>query len=450
MSAFTLAFRRSPRDRAIAALALPALVTLALDPLVSIVDTAWVGRLGTVSLAALAIASAIFAALFSILNFLHTTITPLVAGEVGRGDLPRAGAISSGAVLVAAMIGVVVGILAIMATPAVVDFFGAEEAVAAEAETYLRIRLLALPAMLIAMVGHGVYRGHSDTRTPLYVAIGMSVTNLVLDPILIYGLSLGVAGAAWATVIAQTLAAAWFLVLIFGTQRDRLGIGSAGGRLNDLGIGRILSAGWPMMVRSAALLVALTAVTAAASRIGTVEVAAHQIALQVWLFLSFVLDAYAVAASAMIGTDLGAEDRSDARTVANRLLALGFMTGIALSVVVFVSAPLVGAIFGAEPEVDEALRSIYPFVIVLQPLTALVYVWDGVGIGASAFRYLAASMVVAGVATIVTLALVGDTLTGVWVAVTVLTLTRLVAMAGWHVFGPLAPARGPSLSSQAT
>ena len=314
----------------------------------SIVDTAWVGRLGTVSLAALAIASAVFAALFSILNFLHTTITPLVAGEVGRGDLPRAGAITSGAVITAAAVGIGVGAVAIVATPAIVGFFGAEPAVAAEAETYLRIRFLALPAMLVAMVGHGVYRGHSDTRTPLAVAVGMSAVNLVLDPILIYGFSLGVAGAAWATVIAQGCAALWFLVLIYGVQRPRLGIGRRIGPLGDLGIGSILAAGWPMMVRSAALLTALTAVTAAASRIGTVEVAAHQIALQVWLFLSFVLDAYAVAASAMIGTDLGAARRGPARLVANRLLALGFMTGVGLSVVVLVSAPLVGGIFGAE------------------------------------------------------------------------------------------------------
>ena len=448
MSAFTDAFRLNPRDTAIAALAIPALGTLALDPLVSIVDTAWVGRLGTVPLAALAVASAVFAAVFSIFNFVHSAITPLVAGEVGRGDLHRAGSISVGAVVIAGVVGVVVAALSIAASSWIVDAFGAEPDVAREATAYLRIRFLGLPAMLIAMVGHGVYRGHSDTRTPLFVVIGLTVINLILDPILIYGADLGVSGAAWATVVAQAFAAFAFLVLLFGLQRVRLGISRHIGRLDSLGIGRILSAGWPMMVRSAALLAALTAITAAATRTGTTQVAAHQIALQVWLFLSFVLDSYAIAAQAMVGTDLGSGDVRAARSVSNRLLALGVMTGLMLSMLLFLSAAGVPVLFGANDQVTDALSGIYAFVIVLQPLTALVYVWDGIGIGASAFRFLAASMVVAFVLTVATLVLVGDTLVGVWTAVGVLTVSRLVALAWWYAVGPLARGRGPSRVSQ--
>jgi len=448
VSAFTDAFKRNPRDGAIAALAIPALGTLAMDPLVSIVDTAWVGRLGTVSLAALAVASAVFAAVFSVFNFVHAAITPLVAGEVGRNDLRRAGSISVGAVVIAATIGVAVAGLAIAVSPWIVEIFGAEPDVAQDATVYLRIRFIALPAMLVAMVGHGVYRGHSDTRTPLYVVIGLTVVNLVLDPILIFGADLGVAGAAWATVVAQVFAAGWFLLLMFGRHRTRLGISRHIGRLDSLGIGRILSAGWPMMVRSAALLASLTAITIAATRTGTVQVAAHQIALQVWLFLSFVLDSYAIAAQAMVGTDLGPGDRAAARNVSNRLLALGLMTGIGLSLLLLISAPGVPVLFGADEQVTEALQSIYLFVIVLQPLTALVYVWDGIGIGASAFRFLAASMLVAFVLTVATLVVGGDTLVGVWVAVGVLTISRLVALAWWYVAGPLALGRGPSPVSQ--
>ena len=448
MSAFTDAFRLNPRDTAIAALAIPALGTLALDPLVSIVDTAWVGRLGTVPLAALAVASAVFAAVFSIFNFVHSAITPLVAGEVGRGDLHRAGSISVGAVVIAGVVGVVVAALSIAASSWIVDAFGAEPDVAREATAYLRIRFLGLPAMLIAMVGHGVYRGHSDTRTPLFVVIGLTVINLILDPILIYGADLGVSGAAWATVVAQAFAAFAFLVLMFGLQRVRLGISRHIGRLDSLGIGRILSAGWPMMVRSAALLAALTAITAAATRTGTTQVAAHQIALQVWLFLSFVLDSYAIAAQAMVGTDLGSGDVRAARSVSNRLLALGVMTGLMLSMLLFLSAAGVPVLFGANDQVTDALSGIYAFVIVLQPLTALVYVWDGIGIGASAFRFLAASRVVAFVLTVATLVLVGDTLVGVWAAVGVLTVSRLVALAWWYAVGPLARGRGTSRVSQ--
>lgn len=437
-------FARHPRDRAIAALAIPALATLAIDPLVSIVDTAWVGRIGTVPLAALAVASAVFAAAFSIFGFVHLTVTPLVAGEVGRRDLRRAGTVAVGALVIAFVIGAVVALIAWFASDPLAGAIAGSDDVATAAASYLRIRFLALPAMLLTMVGHGVYRGHSDTRTPLRVAIGMNVINLVLDPLLIFGADLGVTGAAWATVVAQTFSALWFLCLILWIERAKLGTDDRVRGFGSLDIGRILKEGWPMMIRSAALLAAITATTIAAARIGTVEVAAHQIALQVWLFLSFVLDSFAVAAQPMVGTDLGAGDVRAARDVANRLLFLGVVAGGALSLLVAVSAPVIPGLFSAEPAVERELAGIYWFVVVLQPLTALVYVWDGVGIGASAFRFLAMSMVGAAVLTLGTLYAVGDELIGVWVAVTVLTISRLVAFLWWHRRGPLASGRDPS------
>ncbi|GMQ93501.1 MAG: MATE family efflux transporter [Acidimicrobiia bacterium] len=441
------AFRSHPRDRAIVALAVPALGTLAIDPLVSIVDTAWVGRLGTVPLASLAIASAVFVAVFSVFNFVQAAVTPLVAGEVGRADIPRAGAIATGAIVSAVAVGVGVTAVAVVLAEPLTRMFGAQEAVVIGATAYLRIRFLALPAVLVVMVGHGIYRGHSDTRTPLGVAVGMNILNLVLDPLLIFGAGLGVTGAAWATLVAQGLAAAWFIVLIFVVHRDRLGTDLRTHRIGTLGIGRIFRTGWPMMVRGGALLLAITASTLAAARIGTQQVAAHQIAMQVWLFLAFALDSFAIAATAMIGTDLGAGNVPAARSVANRLLALGFMAGIGLSILLAVTLPLVGAVFTADPGVRGDLSSIYPFVVVLQPITALVYVWDGIGIGASAFKFLAGSTVIAAVATIVTIVAVGDTLIGVWVGVTVLTVTRLVGLALWHRSGPLSYAPGPSPGS---
>ncbi len=443
------AFARHPRDRAIAALAVPALGALAMDPLVSIIDTAWVGRLGTKELAALAIASAVFAAVFSVFNFVHLAVTPLVAGEVGRGDTRRAGAVATAGLLVSVLVGLVVAIVAIALASVIANAFGADAGVSGDAASYLRVRFLALPAMLVALVGHGIYRGHSDTRTPLRVAFVMNAINVVLDPLLIFGFDLGVVGAAWATVIAQYVAAVMFVVMMFVTHRERLGMTTDLSKARPLGVGAILSGGWPLMIRSAALLTAITASTFAATRIGTVEVAAHQIAMQVWLFLAFVLDSYAIAAQAMVGTDLGAGRVDDARSVSNRLLALGFITGSIISVAWIAASPWLGAAFGAEPPVESVLRTIYPIVWVLQPITALVYVWDGIGIGASAFRYLAVSMVIAAVAAVMTMAVLGDSLFGVWMGLAVLSCARLGSFLWWHRTGPLARERGPLPASRA-
>jgi putative MATE family efflux protein len=431
--------RRNPRDRAIGALALPALATRAIDPIVSIVDTAWVARLGTEPLAALAVASTIFFAVFSILSFVPMTITPLVAGEVGRGDIPKAGAVASGAVVIALVVGSLVAFGGWLVAAPVTAAFGGTEGVSELATSYLSIRFLAMPAMLVVLVGHGVFRGHSDTRTPLMVAIGMNVINVVLDPLMIFGFDMGVTGAAWATVVAQWVAAAWFLALLYGTHRKRLGIGVAESGIDAAAVKKVLGAGWPMMVRSAALLAALGATTIAASRIGTPQLAAHQIALQIWLLLSLVLDAYAIAAQAMVGTDVGASETEAAWSISNRLLVLGLGTGLLLSLLLVIVSPWILSIFSVEPVVAREFWSIYPIVVLLQPLTALVYVLDGIGIGASAFRFLASSMVVAGAATLMYLFFAGSTLVGVWSAVVVLTVMRLGALAMWHRVGPLAP-----------
>jgi len=432
----------------IAALAIPALGTLAIDPLVTIVDTAWVGRLGTSPLAALAIAGAVFAAVFSVFNFVQVTITPLIAGEVARGNRRKAGQIAVGSLWIAVGLGIALCVVFVALAPAITGLFKPKPEVAASAVAYLQIRFLALPLILIATVGHGVYRGHQNTKTPLYVAIGMNLINLVLDPVLIFGFDLGVTGAAWATVTAQAIAAGWFLVLMFGTHKEVLGVESLRGGVGSLPIGEVVAAGWPMILRSMALLGALTATTIAASRIGTAETAAHQVAMQVWLFLAFVLDSYAIAAQAMVGTDLGTRDLVSARKLSNRLLALGLVTGIGLSVLLFATAPLVPILFDLEPEVRGMLSGIYVFVVVLQPVTALVYVWDGVGIGASAFGFLSGSMVVAGIATVITLVLFGGTLLGVWASLAVLTGVRCVALAGWYRWGPLAAGRDPSPAFQ--
>lgn len=442
------AFKRNPRDRAIAALAIPALGTLAIDPLVSIVDTMWVGRLGTVELAALAVASAVFAAVFAVFNFIHVTITPMVAGEVGRGSPERAGGITKGALVISVVIGAVLALVLGFLSESIVDAFGATGGVLEQSAAYLRIRVLSMPAMLLAMVAVGVYRGHQDTRTPLYVALVMNLVNLVLDPILIFGAGLGVVGAAWATVAAQTIAAAGFLILLFGRDRAKFGLDGHSNGLRGLGLGRILGEGWPMMLRSIALLFALTATTYAATQLGTAEVAAHQIALQTWLFMSFVLDSLAVAAMAMIGSDMGAEDRIAAREVGNRLLALGFMGGMILALGLALVRPLLAPFFSAEPLVEELLASVVWFVIVLQPLTALVYVWDGIAIGTSAFRFMAASMVVSAVLAVAALVVFGGSLLGVWASLTVLVLSRLVAFVLWSRRGPLSSARDPFPESQ--
>ncbi len=419
-------------NREILALAVPALGALAADPLASLVDTAFVGRIGTPALGALGVASAIFALAFFVFNFLAFGTTPLVAESVGRGDPEAASRTVVGALVTALVIGAGALVLLEAAAVPILDVMGAEGEVAGPALTYLRIRALATPAVLVILAGHGAFRGYQNTTTPLLVAVGLNAINVVLDPVLIFGLDWGIAGAAWATVVAQWAGAAAFLALLLGPAGRRLGIVPARPRLG--GLGRFFTVSRHLLIRTSALVATLTLATAVATRVGTVAVAAHQVAIQLWVFLALVVDALAIAAQALVARYLGAGDRGTARVVGSRLLAGGTGIGLLLMAVMAALAPVLPGAFTNDPDVIARVRSVYPFVVLMQPVNAVVFVWDGVAMGATAFRYLAGATVAAAVAGGAVLLLTlpaGWGLAGVWWGITALMGVRLVTLAWW-------------------
>lgn len=439
-----------PFDREILRLALPALGALAADPLVSLIDTAFIGRLGAEALAGVAVAAAVFGVAFAVFNFLEYAVTPLVAGSIGRGDDDEAAATTGAAFVIAVAAGVAAAILVFAFREPVLALFGAQDAVAATANEYLTIRLLAVPAVMIVMVGHGVYRGYQDTRTPLLVTLLLNLVNLVLDPLLIFGAGWGVAGAATATVVAQWAGALIFVWLVFA--RRRIGIGIAFSGLGRRAVSPLLGAGGKLAFRGLSLLAAISASTAVAARIGTPQVAAHQIALQLWLFLALVVDALAIAGQAMVGKRMGGGNRDEARAVADRLLRMGIAVGGLLAIGLVVVRPWLGGWFTDDAAVIAALDSIYWFLVAAQPLNAVVFVWDGVAIGASAFRVLAWSTFVAALIAVAVMVVgrqAGLGLPAVWWGMTAMMVVRGSVLWWWFAAGPLGLARGPSPASRA-
>jgi MATE family multidrug resistance protein len=432
VSALARVFRRSPYDREILRLALPALGALAADPLVSLVDTAYVGRLGTQSLGALAVAAALFGVAFSVFNFLSYGTTPLVARELGRGNGAGAGRITVAAAVIGGVLGVVVMSVLLGIPQPLLRVLGAGPDLIDPAATYLRIRAFALPAVLCVMVGHGVFRGAQDTRTPFLIALGLNAVNLILDPVLIFGFDLGLPGAAWATVVAQWLGAAGFVVML-ARRRQAIGLTFAlPGWTDAKALG---GAGHNLVIRTASLLIVFTASTAVAARLGEVPVAAHQIVLQLFIFLSLVLDAIAIAAQAMLGTATGARDPVMLRTQADRLVGLGIVAGLGLGALLTALSPWLGAIFTADEAVVTALRGVYPQLVLVQVIGGAVFAWDGIVIGATDFRFAMISTTVpAVVATAALLPIVplGGSLGMVWWAVVLLMVLRAALLTWWH------------------
>ena len=417
-------------DRDILRLAIPALGALAADPLVSMVDTVFVGRLGVVPLAALGVNTSIFAMSFIVFNFLAYGTTPMVARAMGRGDRNAAGDVVLQALLLAVVVGGVATLMLEALAGPIVALMGAGPDLREPALSYLRIRALAGPAVLLVTAGHGAFRGYQDTRTPLLVTLALNVVNLVLDPLFIFGFGWGLQGAALATLIAQWTGALWFVHLLLRSKRRELGIRPRMPRLAE--IRPFIRVGGELALRTLALVGTMTLATAVATRVGTVQVAAHQIGTQIWLLLAMIVDSLAVAAQALVAGYRGSGDVGMARRASNRLLVWGLASGLALGGLFYLLAPVLIRLFTADPAVLAALGDIYPFVVAMQPLNAIVFVWDGVFMGAERFRFLAVQMAVSALCAAAILLLVlpmGWGLTGVWWGIVTLMLVRGVTLA---------------------
>ena len=426
------------RDREILRLAVPALAGLAADPLVSLIDTAFVGQLGRVPLGALGVNTSIFSMTFVVFNFLAYGTTPRVGRAVGDGDRAEAGRAVMRALTLAVLAGAAALVaLQLLAVP-ILRLMGASAELMGPALNYLRIRALAGPALLLITASHGAFRGYQDTRTPMIVTIGFNVVNASLDPLFIFWFDWGLAGAAAATAIAQWLGALVFLGLLLGTRREALGVPLAWPSLRSLV--PFLKVGRDLLVRTGSLVGTMTRATAVAARVGTAAVAAHQVAHQLWLFLALVVDALAVAAQALVSKHLGAEAPDAARAVSDRLFQWGLVVGVVLGIGFFLLRPVLPGFFTDDPATVAALLDVYLFVALLQPLNGLVFVGDGIYMGAEEFPYLAKAMTGTAVAAAGVLALVipmGWGLTGVWWGIATLMAGRLLTLAGPYLRGRL-------------
>ena len=381
---------RHPEDKAILALAVPALGALAADPLYSLADTALVGNLGTVELGAVAVGTAAFTASFWLFSFLAYGVTPRIARAVGANDPHEAGRVGTQALILALVIGLVVTAIGVAIPEQIVRLLGADEEVTDLAASYLRIRILAATAVLIGQVAHGWLRGEQNTRTPMLVAVSGAALNVVLAYVLIYPAGLGVQGAAWAVVIVQ-----WLVAFVFiGILRPKL---SPSRRPNAETIKQLLKVGADLVVRTGSLLAALTIATSVAARMGIVELGSWQIAMQVWLLMSLTLDSVAIAGQALVGKHLGASDVTKATDVGKRLMTWGLLVGIVLGAILVAFSRPIADIFSDDQNVVNAAAALIVWVGLTQPLSSAAFTLDGILIGASDTRFLAYAMVVSSV-----------------------------------------------------
>jgi putative MATE family efflux protein len=437
--------RTSPHDREIWRLALPAFGALAAEPLYVLADTAIVGQLGTRPLAGLAVAGIVLTAAYSLFNFLAYSTTSAVARQVGAGDLRRAAELGVDGMWLALAIGAVLLVVGVVWAPAIVDAMGASARVHPYAVTYLRISALGAPAYLVGLAATGYLRGMQDTRTTLVVAVAANVVNLVLEIVLVFGLDSGIAGSAWGTVIAQVGAGIAYVVIVGRAVRAT----GASVWPRRAGVRLVAVIGGPLIVRTASLLAALLVATNLAARISDDAVAAHQIAFQVNLFLALSLDALAIAGQAMVGRYLGASDAHQARVASRRMIEWGVAAGVGFALVLVAVRPALVPLFTDDAGVRDLALQVLWVVALVQPLSAVVFVLDGILIGAGDQRYLAramlASTLFAFVPAVALVTALGGGLLWLWAAIALWIAARGVTVAwrfagtAWQVTGATRP-----------
>ncbi len=375
--------RLSSIDRRILGLAVPALGSLAVEPVYILVDTAIVGQLGTDQLAGLAIAATVLSFVFAGANFLTYGTTERVARRLGAGDDAAAANVGVQAMWLSLMFGIPAAPLLFLGARPISRAFGATGEVLEHAETYLSLSAIGVPFFLVTLAAQGVMRGASNYTTPLWVLLGANVANLAIELVFVFVLDMGVAGSALSTVIAQIGAGLVFLFIL----RPQLARATMR-RPNLDGMRPLMSAGKYLLLRVGSMLAVFGGSTAIAARIDKSTLAAHQIVNSIFIFLALVLDALAVPAQTIVAEELGKEDVATAAHVAKRSARLSLWTGLGLAVLLAALAPVIPHVFSDDAAVVErATGALWWLSVTLVP-GAIAFAHDGILIGAGDYRFL--------------------------------------------------------------
>ena len=376
--------------RTLVALSLPVMLSLVAEPLAGLVDTAFVERLGAAYAAALGAATALLSSFVWVFNFLGVGTQTEVARARGAGRDPDAREIATLALVLAAGIGLLAAGAAAVASGPAAAWMSDDPTVREATLTYLRIRLFGLPAALVLLAAFGALRGLQDMRSPMWIAGGMSLANVALDAVLIFGWgpvpAYGIAGAAWATTASQVVAAGAACVLVV----RRLGWS----RQVDWGRARSLfSVGRDMVIRTGSLLFFLLVSTRFAIQLGAEEGAAHQAIRQSFMLVAFLLDAYAASTQSLVAWFIGAGRTELGRRVAGVGLQWALVTGVALGALGMLAEPAVAALL--VPATARAVfASSWPIFCLLQLPAAVSFQTDGVHWGTGDFAWLRNGMLV--------------------------------------------------------
>ena len=402
------------------------------EPLLSITDTAIVGNVPvnpTEALAAVGIAGSFISAIVWILAQTRSAISAIVAQYLGAGKTDEIENLPAQIIYINLLLSLAIYLLTVFFVTEIFELYNASGLILEQSVSYYRIRALGLPLTLFVFSVFGVFRGLQNTFWPMVISILGAALNIALDYALIFGIEgiigpMHVEGAAWASVIAQAFMAIMALVLFL----KRTPFSLAPNLPLNKEIKRLLSLSLNLIIRALSLNIALYMANAYATSYGANYIAAQTIAFQIWLFFAFFIDGYSSVGNIMSGKYLGEGNYAMIRTLSKQLITYTLFIAVLLGLFCLLFYYPTGRLFSREPEVLDLFYSIFWIVLLMQPINAIAFVFDGIFKGMAEAVALRDTLLAATFLGFIPVLLVGDyfdlRLYAIWIAFTVWMLLR--------------------------
>ena len=373
-------------------LAIPAILAGIAEPVLSSTDAAIVGNIpefGTEALAAVGIVGSFLSMLIWILAQSKSAISAIVSQNLGAGKLSGLHNFPAQAIYFNIALSFIVLFSTYFFVEEIFALLNADGLILEYSIDYYNIRVWGFPLTLFTFAVFGLFRGLQNTFWPMIIAASGAILNIGLDFVFVYGVddhipAMGIEGAAWASLISQIVMA--LLALFFLLKKTEVSL-----RLRfplHPEINRLVSMCFNLFVRSLALNIALMLAVREAAGLGKEYIAAHAIAINIWLFTAFFLDGYGAAGNILGGKLLGAKDYSTLWSLTKRVNLYNLGVALFLVVIGLIFYEPLGLLFNKDPEVLTIFYAMFFMVLISQPFNAIAFTLDALFKGLGEMGYL--------------------------------------------------------------
>jgi putative MATE family efflux protein len=417
-------------------LAIPAILSGIAEPILSATDAAVVGNIpitGTESLAAVGIVGTFLSSIIWILAQTRSAISAIISQNLGAGKLDSLKTFPGQAIIFNVLLSIILLGGTYFFVSDIFAFFKAKGLILSLSLDYYYIRVWGFPLTLFTFAVFGIFRGLQNTFWPMIIAATGALLNILLDFILVYGWqevvpALGVKGAAWASLISQGVMALLSLIILLKKTKVSLTIS----KVLHPEIKRLVAMSFNLFVRSIALNIALILATREATALGKNYIAAHTIAMNLWLFSAFFIDGYGAAGNILGGRLLGAKNYKKLILLTRRVLLYNLVIAGILVLVGLLFYRQLGILFTNDEAVLASFYGVFFIVLISQPVNAIGFTLDAIFKGLGEMKYLRNILLAATFLGFIPALFISNyfnlKLQGIWIALVIWITFRAIAL----------------------